>query len=167
MGLKKNSRSRAAALDAKPPQTPHAPTLELPFRTAGLPRDARGVPPALLQPIISIPASPSPQFLIANPELEFPVTPTKQTIEAKSNRKKIAILRQEFRLGAGGLPIHRSPPLITRFLIETPRLEFLVTPRKTTTSQFLIETKRPFSIAEFVLPCLPGPSMIIFNSVVI
>ena len=160
MGTNKSSCCRMAASEAKPPQTPHAPTRHLPFRTAD-------VPPALLQAPISIPASPSPQFLIANPELESPATPTKQTIEAKSNRKKIAILHHEFRLGAGGLPIHRSPPLITRFLIETPRLEFLVTPRKTTTSQFLIKTKRPFSIAEFVLPCLPGPSMIIFNSVVI
>jgi hypothetical protein len=160
MGMSKNSRSRPAASDAKPPQTPHAPTPELPFRNAG-------VPPAPLQPIISIPASPSPQFLIANPELESPATPTKQTIEAKSNRKKIAILHQEFRRGGGGLPTTRHPSLITRFLIETPRLELLVTPVNTITSQFLIETKRPFPIAEFVLPCLPGPSMIIFNSIVI
>ena len=160
MGTTKNSRSKTAASDAKPPETPHAPTPRLPFRTAG-------VSPALLQPLITRLASPSLQFLIANPELEFPTTPTKQTIEAKSNRKKIAILHQGFRLGPGGLPIPRYLPLITRFLIETPRLEFLVTPRKTTTSQFLIETKRPFSIAEFVLPCLPSPSMIIFNSIVI
>ncbi len=110
---------------------------------------------------------PLPQFLIANPELESPTTPTKQTIETKSNRKEIAIPRQEFRLGAGGLPIPHYPPLITRFLIETPRLELLVTPRDTTTSQCLIETKRPFPTAESVLPCLPSPSMIIFNSIVI
>ena len=32
-------------------------------------------------------------------------------------------------MAPGGLPIPRYPPLITRFLIETPRLEFLVTPR--------------------------------------
>ncbi len=98
--MNKNSRSRAAASDAKPPQTPHAPTHELPFRTAG-------VSPARLQPIITRLASPFPQFLIANPELESPATPTKQTFEAKSNRKKIAILHQEFRLGTGGLPIPR------------------------------------------------------------
>ncbi|MFY9730561.1 MAG: hypothetical protein WAK24_08125, partial [Candidatus Acidiferrales bacterium] len=106
-------------------------------------------------------------FLIANPELESLTTPTKQTIEAKSNRKKIAILRQEFFWDAGGLPITRYPPLVTRFLIETPRLEFPITPRKKTTSQFLIETKRPFSMAEFVLPCLQTASMIIFNSIVL
>ena len=117
-----------------------------------------------------LPAQPPQQsayFLIANLELEFTATPTKQTIETKSNRKKIAILRQEFLRDAGGLPITRHIPLITRFLIETPRLKFLVTHRKTTRSQFLIETKRPFSMAEFVLPCLPSPSMIIFNSIVI
>jgi hypothetical protein len=160
MDTSKNSRSRPAASDAKPPQAPYAPTHELPFCTAG-------VPPALLQPIISIPASPSPQFLIANPELEFPTTPTKQTIEAKSNRKKIAIFHPGFRLVAGGLPINRYLPLMTRFLIETPRLESLVTPRKHATSQSLIETIRPFPIAESMLPCLPAPSMIIFNSVLI
>ncbi len=160
MGTTKNSRSKTAASDGKPPETPRAPTPRLPFRNAG-------VSPALLQPIITRLASPSLQFLIANPELEFPTTPTKQTIEPQSNRKKIAILHQGFRLDPSGLPIPRYLPLITRFLIETPRLEFLVTPRKKTTSQFLIETKRPFPIAESVLPCLPSPSMIIFNSIVI
>ena len=167
MGTNKNSRSTTADSTLKPPRTPHAPTPHLPFSNAGLSRDPRGVSPALLQPPIPAPVSPSPQFLIANPELEFPTTPTKQTIEAKSNRKKIAILHQEFRLGAGGLLIPRHPTLITRFLIETPRLELLVTPRNTTTSQFLIETKRPFSIPEVPLPCLQTASMIIFNSVVI
>jgi hypothetical protein len=160
MRTNKNSRSTTAASPAKPPETPHAPMARLPFRNAG-------VPPALLQPPIPVPVSPSPQFLIANSELESLATPTKQTIEAKSNRKKIAILHQEFRLGPDGLPIPRHIPLITRFLIETPRLEFTVTPRKQITSKFLIETKRPFSVTEFVLPCLPGPSMIIFNSIVI
>src|SRR5579862_63012 len=167
MGANKNSGRRMAASEAKPPQTPHTPTPHLPFRNAGSSRDARGVQPALLQPPIPAPASPHPRFLIANLELEFTATSTKQTIEPKSNRKKIAILRQEFLRDAGGSAIPRYPPLITRFLIETPRLEFLVTHRKTTRSQFLIETKKPFSIAEFVLPCLPSPSMIIFNSIVI
>ncbi len=160
MGTDKNSRRRMAASDAKAPQTPHAPRPELPFRTAG-------VPPALLQPPIPAPVLSFPQFLIANPDLESLVTPTKQTIEPKSNRKKIAILRQEFLRDAGGLAIPRYPPPITRFLIETPRLEFPVTPRKNATSQFLIETKKSFSIAEFVLPCLQTASMIIFNSIVI
>ena len=166
MGTNKNSRSTRAASPAKPPQTLHAPTPHLPFRNAGLPRDARGVSPALLQPPMPAPVSPSPQFLIANPELEFPTTPTKQTIRP-SNRKKIAILHHEFRLAPGGLTIPRYLALITRFLIETPRLELLVTRRNTTTSQFLIETKSPFSIPEFPLPCLQTPSMIIFNSVVV
>ena len=160
MGTTKNSHSRTAASAGKPPQTPHAPTPELPFRNAR-------VSPALLQPPIPAPALSSPKFLIANPELESPATPTKRTTEANSNRKKIAILRQEFLRDAGGLAIPRYPPLITRFLIETRRLELLVTPRNTITSQFLIETKRPFSIAESVLPCLQTASMIIFNSVVI
>ena len=160
MSANKNSRSTSAASPATPPQTPHAQTPHLPFRNAG-------VSPALLQPPIPAPTASSPKFLIANPELESPTTPTKQTIEAKFNRKKIAILHQGFRLGAGGLPIPRYLPLITRFLIETPRLEFFISPRKQTTSQFLIETKRPFSIAESVLPCLQTASMIIFNSVVI
>ena len=167
MRTNKNSRSSTASSEAKPPQTPHAPTPQPPFRNAGSSRDARGVQPALLQPPMPAPASPYSRFLIANLELEFTATSTKQTIESKSKRKKIAILREEFHLAAGGLPVTRHIPLITRFLIETLRLEFLVTHRKTTRSQFLIETKRPFSIAEFVLPCLPSPSMIIFNSIVI
>jgi hypothetical protein len=102
MGTNKNSCSTTAASPARPPQTPHAQTSHLPFRNAG-------VPPALLQPPIPAPASPYPQFLIANPQLESPTTPTKQTIEARSNRKKIAILRQEFRLSTGGSP-HPSLP---------------------------------------------------------
>ena len=154
MGTNKNSRSGTAASDAKPPQPPHAPTPHLPFRNANLPRDERGVPPGLLRPIISIPVSPSPKFLIASPELESPTTPTKQTVEAKSNRKKIAILHQEFRLGASGLPITRYPPLITRFLIETPRLEFLVTPRKQNRIEIPNRDKKAIFVSRVRAPLL-------------
>src|ERR1700739_1836308 len=91
MGADKNSSSGIAASAAMRPQTPHALAIRLLFRNAGLSRDARGGSPALFQPIISRLASLSPEFLIANPELEFRASSTKQTTEPQSNRKKIAI----------------------------------------------------------------------------
>src|ERR1700741_1627951 len=98
MGTDKNSSSGIAASPAMRSQTPHALAIQLPFRNAGLSRDASGVSPALLQPIISRPASPSPEFLILNPELESAATPTKQTTEPQSNRKKTRLLRAPWRI---------------------------------------------------------------------
>src|ERR1700722_19360441 len=89
MGAYKNSRSRITALEAKPPQTPHVPTPQLPFRNADL-------PPALLQPFIP-PTSPStPEFLIENPRLDFEPRPTKQSPTLTSNRERMAFSQFDF-----------------------------------------------------------------------
>src|SRR6266481_3517188 len=106
MGTNKNSRRRTAASRAKPPQTPYAPTPHLPFRNAGLSGDVRGVPPALLQPPIPAPISPSSQFLIATPGLEFPVTPTKHNYIAIPNRDKKAIFDSRVRAPLLANPQH-------------------------------------------------------------
>jgi hypothetical protein len=134
MGTNKNSRSKTATLWARPPQTKATPTATLRFRKAGLPRGPKGVSPALLLPTDWRPRTFSAKFLIANPRLEFSATPTKQTTEPRSNRKKTAIFHPAFSL-------ETRPQPIAQFLIETPRLEFSITPTKETTSQFLIDTK--------------------------
>ena len=166
MGTNKNSCSTTAASPARPPQTPPQ-TSHLPFRNAGLSRDARGVPPALLQPPIPAPVFPSPRFLIANPELESPTTPTKQTIEARSNRKKIAILRQEFRLSTGGSP-HPSIPS-THHQISNRDTAIRIPRNSRQTHHIVIPNRDKKAIFDgrVVLPCLQTASMIIFNSVVI
>jgi len=85
-----------AASEAKPPQTPQDPTPHLPFRNAGLSQDARGIPPALLQPHIP-PTSPStPEFLIENPRLDFEPRPTKQSPTLTSNRERMAFSQFDF-----------------------------------------------------------------------
>src|SRR5277367_3913375 len=107
MKTDKNSRSRTAVRGPRSPLTTAAPTATLPFRNAG-------VSPALLQPTgRATPTFPA-QFLIANPRLTFPVTPTEQTTEPKSNRKKIAIFHPAF-------------PPVADFLIDAPRFEFSIT----------------------------------------
>src|SRR5580704_18764058 len=96
MGAHKNSRSTTAASPAKPLQTPHDPTPHLPFRNAGLSQDARGVPPALLQPFIP-PTSPSaPEFLIENPRSRVPAKPTKQSTGLTSSRERMTISQFDF-----------------------------------------------------------------------
>jgi len=174
MGADKNSSSGIAASPAMRSQTPHALAIQLPFRNAGLSRDARGVSPALLQPIISRLASLSPEFLIANPELEFPATPTKQTTEPRSNRKKIAIFSSRHGAVHSQLSVsrpstsHRSQvtdhgTLIATFSISKIRL----TPADATLTYFLTATKQRFrQIQELrALACLQSASVIISNSV--
>src|ERR1700751_2707316 len=96
MRTNKNSRSTTAASPATPPQTPHDPPPHLPFRNAGLSQDARGIPPALLQPHIP-PTSPStPDFLIENPRLRIPAKPTKQSLAVISNRERMTISQFDF-----------------------------------------------------------------------
>src|SRR5579862_1341137 len=62
-------------------------------------------------------------FLIANLELKFPVNPIKINELKFSNRKYFAIFRV-------GLERFSANPLPRTFLIETPRLKSLATPRK-------------------------------------
>ena len=77
------------------------------------------------------------QNLIANPELEFHVTPIRISDLKFSNRKFFAVFRVAFQSYAAPLPLSTASPssiqrLASSFqnLIETPRLEFLATPTK-------------------------------------
>lgn len=95
-------------------------------------------------------------FLIANPELEFRVSCSKQRTAAKSNRKKIAISCLPFSAFSGSEPQAASlqnlwPPYLER-LIVTPRLEFRATLTKQTSSSISNRYKTHFS------PYLPWPS---------
>ena len=69
-------------------------------------------------------------FLIANLELEFPVTRCKQMAEPVSNRKYFAVFDLPPRSVGPNSPASRHPSLVTDFLIDTPRLEFLATSTK-------------------------------------
>jgi len=165
MGTDKNSSSGKAVSPAMRPQTPHTLTIELLFRNAG-------VSPALLRPIISRPASPSPEFLIANPELEFPASPTKQTTEPHSNRKKIAIFSSRHGAVHSQLPVSRPStshePRTTEFLIATVNIsEIRLTPAAATLTYFLTATKQRFrQIPELrALACLQSASVVISNSI--
>src|ERR1700741_491898 len=73
------------------------------------------------------------QFLIANPELELRATARKQTTDLESNRKYFAIFHPASRSVARFSLATRHPSLVTALLIETPRLEIAVTPRKQST----------------------------------
>ena len=174
MGTDKKSSSGIAASRAMRSQTPHALAIRLLFRNAGLSRDARGVSPALLQPIISRLASLSLEFLIANPELEFPATPTKQTTEPRSNRKKIAI----FLPATAPCTLNSrsvDPPRVTGHKSRTTELliatfnisKIRLTPAGATLTYFLTATKQRFrQIQELRAPaCLQSASVIISNSV--
>jgi len=82
------------------------------------------------------------EFLIANLELEIRATATKQTTDLKSNRKYSLLLHSPWRIAifhSASRPVARfslatrHPSLVTALLIETPRLEIAVTPRKQST----------------------------------
>jgi len=174
MGTDKKSSSGIAASRAMRSQTPHALAIRLLFRTAGLSRDARGVSPALLQPIISRLVSLSPEFLIANPELEFPASPTKQTTEPQSNRKKIAIFLRSTTsciLSSPSVDLPRVTGHDSRtaeFLIATFNTSRIrLTPAAATLTYFLTATEQRFrQIQELrALACLQSASVIISNSV--
>jgi len=72
------------------------------------------------------------EFLIVTLELEFPLTPTKQTLHQFSNRYKARFLRPPWRARGSHPPwrMHVSNPRWTcrpaKFLIANPRLEFPV-----------------------------------------
>jgi len=124
-----------------------------------------------------------PKILIANPELEFPVTPTKQTTEPHSNRKKTRVLRAPWRI-AIFLPA-TAPCILNSRSVDPPRFtghksrtaELLIatfnisgirlTPAAATITYFLIVTKQRFrQIQELrALACLQSDSVIISNSV--
>jgi hypothetical protein len=78
-------------------------------------------------------ASLSAKTLIANARLENPATTRKQSIGIESNRERIEV--------SGVARFSRRLAVFIAFLIETPRLEFPLTPIITVSSKFLIETK--------------------------
>jgi|GEM_PF-4504249 len=167
MGSDKNSSSGIAASPAMRPQTPHALAIRLLFRTAG-------VSPALLQPIISRLASLSPEFLIANPELEFAASPTKQATEPQSNPKKsLFFLRATMPRILNSRSVdpprgtgHKSRT--TEFLIATFNISGIrLTPAGATLTYFLTATKQRFrQIPELrALACLQSASVVISNSI--
>ena len=98
-------------------------------------------------------------FLIANPELEFRVSYSKQRTGAESNRKKIAVLRSSFSIFSGSGPQASSlpnpwPPCRGR-LIVTPRLEFRAIRTKQTLSSISNRYKMHFSGLPQSLPSFP------------
>jgi hypothetical protein len=84
-------------------------------------------------------ALPYAASLIANLELKFPVSRTKQ---AKSNRKKMRVLRAPWRI-----EMPRSVPSsrVSKILIVTPRLEFCAIKTKQTPSSISNRYKTRFS----------------------
>jgi hypothetical protein len=113
-----------------------APRVSLAFRTFP-PRQA------------PVPAS-AAIFLIANPALEFRVSYSKQSTEAKSNRKKIAISRLSFSAFSG--PGLQASNL--RNLIVTPRLKFCATRTKQSSFSISNRYKMHFSRLPQSHPCL-------------
>ena len=100
---------------------------------------------------------------IANLELEFRATIRKQTAEPKSNRKYFAIFYPEVRRGPSFLATPHSS-LSTGFLIETPRLEFHLTPRKQSTLQISNRDKiRVFQFAFVSQPLSSAPNLAIID----
>jgi len=115
-----------------------------------------------------------PKILIANPELESAATPTKQTTEPQSNRKKIAIFSSRHDAVHSQIPVSRPSTshksrtadlLIATFNISEIRL----TPAAATLTYFLTATKQPFrQIPKLrALACLQSVSVVISKSVVI
>jgi hypothetical protein len=103
---------------------------------------ATALPPR--HPLLARHPSPTPGFLIANPELEFPRSCCKQRSELFSNRKFSSLLTSPRRALDPALPRDLGAVLIAplfcsslrpqasslQILIVTPRLEFPATPTK-------------------------------------
>ena len=96
--------------------------------------------------------------LIANPELEFHVSPIRITKLGFSNRKYSPLFRPPWRLAISRFTVSSivadrllaqwrlgaEAPLVDKFLIGTQGLEFGAIQTKQTSSQFLIGTKCGF-----------------------
>jgi hypothetical protein len=80
--------------------------------------------------VLENPCVPPTQFLIANLELEFQVSPIRINQLSFSNRKFFAISTHSSGQPAVGSRASRHLPLAAEFLIETPRLKSLATPTK-------------------------------------
>src|ERR1700758_531878 len=90
----------------------------------------------------------APEFLIANLELEFHLSPIRISNLKSSNRKFFAIFPPELVADGTSCPAFSSPqPLASsrQTLIVTPRLELLVTRTKRTPNQNSNRYKSRFS----------------------
>jgi hypothetical protein len=121
-------------------------------------------------------------LLIANLELEFHASARKQTAEPKSNRKYFAISCAAFQPSPVQSPVSSSsiqppasspqppapslqPPASSfQNLIETPRLEFHLTPRKQSTLQISNRDKiRVLQFAFVSQPLSSAPNLAIID----
>jgi len=107
-------------------------------------------------------------LLIANLELEFRATIRKQTAEPKSKRKYFAISCAAFQPSPVQSPVSSSsiqPPASSfQNLIETPRLEFHLTPRKQSTLQISNRDKiRVLQFAFVSQPLSSAPNLAIID----
>ena len=114
--------------------------------------------PPSRHPLLTGYPSPTPRFLIANPELEFPASCCKQRSELFSNRKFSAVLRSAQRTLVPALPRDPATVLIVPFfssrlqpqalslqlLIVTPPLRFPATPTKQNSNAISNRYKTPF-----------------------
>jgi hypothetical protein len=114
--------------------------------------------PPSRHPLLTGYPSPTPEFLIANPELEFPASCCKHRSELFSNRKFSAVLRSPRRILDPALP--RDPATISimplfssslhppasslQNLIVTPRLESPATSTKQNSNPISNRYKPPF-----------------------
>jgi hypothetical protein len=111
---------------------------------------------------------PSLPLLIANLELEFHASARKQTAEPKSNRKYFAISCAAFQPSPVQSAVSSSgiqpPGSSFHNLIETPRLEFHLTPRKQSTLQISNRDKiRVFQFAFVSQPLSSAPNLAIID----
>jgi hypothetical protein len=107
-------------------------------------------------------------LLIANLELEFRATIRKQTPEPKSNRKYFATSCAAFQPSPVQSAVSSSgiqpPGSSFQNLIETPRLEFHLTPRKQSTLQISNRDKiRVFQFAFVSQPLSSAPNLAIID----
>ena len=107
-------------------------------------------------------------LLIANLELEFRATIRKQMAEPKSNRKYFAISCVAFQPSPVQSPVSSSsiqPPASSfQNLIETPRLEFHLTPRKQSTLHISNRDKiRVLQFAFVSQPLSSAPNLAIID----
>ena len=102
-----------------------------------LPKLGRGSPFTIRKSRVT-----SHPILIETPRLEFPATPTKQTLRPFPNRDKITL----FSLGLAASARNRREPRPPEFLIANLELEFFLNIVKSTKYKFLIANKRGFCV---------------------
>ena len=129
-------QSRSACLhEAARPLRGSNSSVARPPRT--LPKLGRGSPGTIRKSRVT-----SHLILIETPRLEFPATPTKQTLRPSSNRDKIAL----FSSGLSASGRNQRELSLFEFLIANLELELFLNIVKSTKYKFLIANKRGFCI---------------------